>query len=60
MARRSALAISGAVHGALALVAVIAAHERTVTPPAQRPPPIEIEFVGPSPAPPSPERPPAA
>jgi protein TonB len=38
----------------IALVAAIAAHERTVTRSAPRPPPVEIELVGPSPPPPSP------
>ena len=40
-------------------MAVIAAHERTVTRSAP-PPPVEIELVGPSPAPPWPEPPAAA
>jgi periplasmic protein TonB len=60
VARRSALAGSVTVHGAIALVAVIAAHERTVTRSAPQPPPVEIELVGPSPPPPSPEPPAAA
>jgi hypothetical protein len=60
VARRSALAGSVMAHGVVALAAVIVTRARAVERPAPRPPPVEIELVGPSPPQPSPERPAAA
>jgi len=56
VARRSALAGSLAVHGAIALVAAIIARAPSLDR-SEPPRTVEIELIGPSPAPPSPQSP---
>jgi hypothetical protein len=57
VARTRAIGGSLVVHGAIALVAVLALRAPSDEGSAPRPPPVPIELVGPSPAPPSPEPP---